>query len=56
MTPRLLSVHPDPDHATRSAQGWNRPVDIGARVTFIGPGSPVAGRPWGVVTDRKAKP
>ena len=56
MTPRLLSVHPDPDHATRSAQGWNRPVDIGARVTWVGAGSPVAGRPWGVVTDRKAKP
>jgi hypothetical protein len=57
MTPRLLSVHPDPDHATRSAQGWNRPVDIGARVTFIGTTSPIAGRPWGVVVDaRKGRP
>jgi hypothetical protein len=29
---------------------------MSARVTFIGTGSPVPGRPWGVVTDRKAKP
>jgi hypothetical protein len=32
MNPRLLSVHPDPDHATRSADYDNRPVDIGQRV------------------------
>jgi hypothetical protein len=51
MTTRLLSVHPDPEHAAKSAA-----LTPGARVTWVGAGSPKPGRPWGVVTDRKAKP
>jgi hypothetical protein len=51
MSTRLLSVHPDPEHAAKSAA-----LTPGARVTFIGTGSPKPDRPWGVVTDRKAKP
>jgi hypothetical protein len=48
---RLLSVWPDPEQAARSAA-----LTPGARVTWVGDGSPKPGRPWGVVTDRKGKP
>jgi hypothetical protein len=51
MNTRLLSVHPDPEHAAKTAA-----LTPGARVTWVGTGSPIPGRPWGVVTDRKAKP